>query len=123
MVYDGSPLPFARILFVTVVRMGGFGSVATEVSQQSCTQCHFGWDFNGPDMPLSRDGTEDKTVDLVMLSGLRSRVGAAAWGRPISQRAVGNPAAALDNSPLARFLGSLTCQNTAGPGRPRHGPL
>jgi hypothetical protein len=71
-------------------------------------EADYAWDFNRPDIPTSPDGGKDKAVDFVMLSGLRSRVGAAAWGRPISQRAVGNLAAALNGSALARFLGSLT---------------
>jgi hypothetical protein len=66
------------------------------------------WDFNAPHLPTGRDGSRDNEVDLLMLSGLRTRVGAAAWGRPISQRAVEKLAAALNQSPLARFLSSLT---------------
>jgi hypothetical protein len=58
------------------------------------------WDFNGPDIPLARDGTDDDSVDLVMLSGLRVPAGPAAWGRPISERAVGELAKRLDDSAL-----------------------
>ena len=58
-------------------------------------------------MPRGSDGGEDPTVDLVVLSGLRSRVSTGAWGRPISQRAVEKLIAALNRSPLASFLDSL----------------
>lgn len=47
-------------------------------------------------------------VDLVMLSGLRVPVGPAAWGRPISQRAITELAAQLDQSALEEVLSDLT---------------
>ena len=68
-----------------------------------------GWNLNAPEMPRGSDGGEDPTVDLVVLSGLRSRVSAGAWGRPISQRVIEGRRliAALNGSPLASFLDSL----------------
>ena len=65
-----------------------------------------GWNLNAPDMPRGSDGGEDPTVDLVLLSGLRSRVSASAWGRPISQRAVEKLSVVLNGSSLASFLGA-----------------
>lgn len=61
-------------------------------------------------MPLTREGAEDPDVDLVLLSGLRTRVGASAWGRPLSQRAVEKLAAALNRSPMTDFLLALTAR-------------
>jgi hypothetical protein len=47
-------------------------------------------------------------VDLVARSGLRVPVGPAAWGRPISERAVNELATSLDHSALAAALSGLT---------------
>ncbi len=56
------------------------------------------WDFSVQGMRQSHEDAEDKTVDVVLLPSLRARVGTAAWGRPISQQALGNVAAALNSS-------------------------
>jgi len=66
------------------------------------------WDLNRPDIPQAQDGGKDSAVDLVMLSGLRVPVGPAAWGRPLSQRAITGLATSLDRSPLAKALFGLT---------------
>jgi hypothetical protein len=66
------------------------------------------WDINRPDIPRAKDGGPDSDVDLVVLSGLRVPVGPAAWGRPISERAVMELAASLDRSALAAALSGLT---------------
>jgi len=66
------------------------------------------WDFNRPDIPRAKDGGPDPAVDLVVLSGLRVPPGPAAWGRPLSQRAVGELAMSLDNSALGKMLFRLT---------------
>jgi Putative DNA-binding domain len=65
------------------------------------------WDLRRPDIPRGRDGGQDSTVDLVLRSGLRVHVGPAAWGRPLSQRAIGELAASLDHSGLAKVLFGL----------------
>jgi schlafen family protein len=65
------------------------------------------WDFNRPDIPRTQDGGQDLTVDFVMLSGLRVPVGPAAWGRPLSQRAVAELAKSLDDSAVAKVLFEL----------------
>jgi hypothetical protein len=66
------------------------------------------WDFNRPDIPRTQHGGPDSTVDLVLLSGLRVPVGPAAWGRPLSQRAVGELATSLDRSALVKALFRIT---------------
>ena len=66
------------------------------------------WDFNRPDIPRAQDGGRDTAVDLVMLSGLRVPVRPAAWGRPLSERAVGDLAVQLDRSALSEVLFGLT---------------
>jgi hypothetical protein len=66
------------------------------------------WDFNRPDIPRGQDGSPDAAVDLVTLSGLRVPVGPAAWGRPLSQRAIRELATSLDRSRLADVLFALT---------------
>jgi hypothetical protein len=71
------------------------------------------WDFNRPDIPRGQDGGPDSTVDLVMLSGLRVAVGPAAWGRPLSQKAIRELGASLDRSSLADALFGLTRLNQA----------
>jgi hypothetical protein len=66
------------------------------------------WDINRPDIPRAKDGGPDSDVDLVVRSGLRVPVGSAAWGRPISERAVNELATSLDHSALAAALSGLT---------------
>jgi hypothetical protein len=71
------------------------------------------WDFNRPDIPRSKDGTNPHPdVDLVMLSGVRVPVGPAAWGRPLSERAIEELATKLDHSALPQVLGRLARRST-----------
>jgi Putative DNA-binding domain len=71
------------------------------------------WDLNRPDIPQARDGGTDPTVDFVVLSGLHVRAAPAAWGRPISERAVEELALRLDRSALSMFLLELTWRSNA----------
>jgi hypothetical protein len=66
------------------------------------------WDLHRPDIPQAKDGGRDSDVDLVMRSGLRVPVGPAAWGRPMSERAVKELVTGFDRSPLPTTLFNLT---------------
>ncbi len=72
------------------------------------------WTLNAPDFPRAKDGGQDPAVDLVILSALRVPVSPAASGRPISERAVNQLAAALDHSALATALFSLAGAHSVG---------
>jgi hypothetical protein len=73
-----------------------------------------GWDFDAPRIPSGTDGVDDPQVDMMLKTGLRITPGPACPGRPLSERAVSELAAALDKSPLADVLFTLTGLTDAG---------
>ena len=66
------------------------------------------WNLEAPRIPHAKDGTDDPAVDFALRSGLIVPAGPAAWGRPISERALGELAGALNRSALTEVLFSLT---------------
>ena len=76
-----------------------------------------GWAFDAPQIP-------DATVDMMFKTGLSVTPGPACPGRPLSENVLGGLAAALDKSPLAETLTTLSgirsggLNNTARRGRP-----
>jgi hypothetical protein len=66
------------------------------------------WDFEAPHMPSGKEGLPDPQVDMMLKTGLRVPPGPACSGRPLSERAISELTAALDKSPLAEALFSLT---------------
>jgi len=77
--------------------------------QPSATTVQGGqWDFDAPQLPQGGIDEPAGVADMVLKTGLRVRPGPACPGRPLSERAVGELAAALDKSPLARALFDLT---------------
>jgi len=66
------------------------------------------WDFDAPQIPSGKDGLPDPQIDMMLKTGLRVPPGPACPGRPLSERAIGELAAALDKSPLAEILFTLT---------------
>jgi hypothetical protein len=72
------------------------------------------WDFDAPQIPSGKHGLPDSGVDMVLKTGLRVPPGPACPGRPLSERAISELAAALDKSPLAQILFDLTGLRDAG---------
>jgi Putative DNA-binding domain len=72
------------------------------------------WDFEAPQIPTGNDGQDNTQVDMVLKTGLRVPPGPACPGRPLSERAIGELSAALDKSPLAAILFTLTEFTKAG---------
>jgi hypothetical protein len=72
------------------------------------------WDFDAPRIPSGKDGQDDPQVDMMLKTGLRVPPGPACPGRPLSERAISELAAALDKSPLAEILFTLTGLRDAG---------
>lgn len=72
------------------------------------------WDFDAPQIPSGKDGLPDPQVDMMLKTGLRVPPGPACPGRPLSERAINELAAALDKSPLAEILFILTGLSSAG---------
>ena len=72
------------------------------------------WDFDAPQIPSGKDGQDDLQVDMVLKTGLRVPPGPACPGRPLSERAISELATALDKSPLAETLFTLTGLTDAG---------
>jgi hypothetical protein len=72
------------------------------------------WDFDAPQIPSGHDGLPDHQVDMMLKTGLRVPPGPACPGRPLSERAIDELAAALDKSPLAELLFGLTGLRDAG---------
>ena len=73
-----------------------------------------GWDFNAPQIPSVSGGSDDPQIDMILKTGLRVRPGLACPGRPLSERAISELATALDKSPLALILFTLTGLRDAG---------
>jgi hypothetical protein len=101
--------------FLAPVRMPGSTRQATRdelyalfTEQQPAEAQVDRWELNRPDIPRTRDGLPDSAVDFVIRSGLIVPVGPTAWGRPISQRVMGELAAGLDGSVLVDVLLALT---------------
>jgi hypothetical protein len=55
------------------------------------------WHFDAPQIPSGKDGLPDSQVDMILKTGLRVPVGPACPGRPLSECAVRELAAALDS--------------------------
>jgi hypothetical protein len=72
------------------------------------------WDFEAPQIPTGSDGQDDPQIDIVLKTGLRVPPGPACPGRPLSERAISELAAALDKSPLAGILFTLAEFTRAG---------
>jgi hypothetical protein len=72
------------------------------------------WDFHAPQIPIGNDGIQDPQIDMILKTGLRVTPGPACPGRPLSERAISELAAALDKSPLATILFDLTGLRDAG---------
>lgn len=72
------------------------------------------WDFDAPRIPSGDDGLDDPQVDMMLKTGLRITPGPACPGRPLSERVLSELAAAVDKSPLADILFSLTGLTDAG---------
>jgi hypothetical protein len=66
------------------------------------------WDFDAPQVPAGSDGTADPEIDMVFKTGLRVTPGPACPGRPLSEAGIAELAAALDRSPLANTLFTLS---------------
>ena len=66
------------------------------------------WNLEAPRIPHAKGGTDDPAVDFALRSGLIVPAGPVAWGRPISERALGELAGALNRSALTEVLFSLT---------------
>jgi hypothetical protein len=66
------------------------------------------WEFDAPQLPHGGIDEPAGVADMVLKTGVRVRPGPACPGRPLSERAVGELAAALDKSPLAKTLFDLT---------------
>jgi hypothetical protein len=67
-----------------------------------------------PQVPDGPDGTPDRAIDMILKSGISVTPGPACPGRPLSEAAIADLAAALDKSAIADSLFSLTGLNTAG---------
>jgi hypothetical protein len=83
-----------------------------------------GWEFDAPQLPTGPDGLPEPAVDMMLKTGLSVTPGPACAGRPLSENVISGLAAALDKSPLAETLFTLTglhsggLYNTARRGRP-----
>ena len=73
-----------------------------------------GWDFDAPRIPSGDDGLDDTQVDMMLKTGLRITPGPACPGRPLLERAISELAVALDKSPLADVVFTLTGLKDAG---------
>jgi hypothetical protein len=83
-----------------------------------------GWEFDAPQLPTGPNGLPEASVDMMFKTGLNVTPGPACPGRPLSENVIANLATALDKSPLAKTLITLSgirsgglC-NTARRGRP-----
>lgn len=72
------------------------------------------WDINAPQLPTGNDGTPDSAIDMMLKTGLSVTPGPACPGRPLSEAVIAELAAALDKSPLAETLFTLTGLMSAG---------
>jgi len=72
------------------------------------------WGIDAPQVPAGPDGTPDPAIDMVLKTGLSVTPGPACPGRPLSEAAVAELAAALDKSLLANALFTLTGLMSAG---------
>jgi hypothetical protein len=104
-----------RSIFWAPIRMPGSTRPATSdelralfAEQRPAQPAEALWSLEAPRIPNARDGTDDPAVDFALRSGLIVPAGAAGWGRPISERALGELAASLDRSALAGTLFRLT---------------
>ena len=104
-----------RSIFYAPIRMPGSTRQATPdelralfAEQRPAQSAEAQWNLQAPQIPQARDGTADSTVDFVLRSGLMVPAGPAAWGRPISERAIGKLATGLDHSALTDTLSRLT---------------
>jgi hypothetical protein len=103
-------------LFWIPVRIPGGTRQATRAEmaslfaeQQVTVMAHLGeWDFEAPHMPSGKGGLPDDQVDMMLRTGLRVLPGPSCPGRPLSERAISELATALDKSPIAEALFSLT---------------
>lgn len=66
------------------------------------------WEIDAPQIPSGPDGTPDTAIDMILKTGLIMVPGPACPGRPLSEAAVANLAAALDRSALANTLLDIT---------------
>lgn len=76
--------------------------------QQNAAPQQLGWDINAPSFPTGQDGAPDRAIDLMIRTGLFIPPGPSAGGRPLSDRVIASLCAALNKSPMARFLSGLT---------------
>ena len=104
-----------RNIFWVPIRMPGSTRPATPdelralFAEQRPAQPHEAlWNLEAPRIPHAKDGADDPAVDFALRSGLIVPAGPAGWGRPISERALGELAASLDRSALADTLARLT---------------
>jgi Schlafen, AlbA_2 len=104
-----------RSIFWAPVRMPGSTRPATPdelralfAEQRPAQAAEALWNLEAPRIPNAGDGTDDPAVDFALRFGLIVPAGAAGWGRPISERALGELAASLDHSALAGTLFRLT---------------
>jgi hypothetical protein len=72
------------------------------------------WGFEAPHIPTGNDGQDDPQIDMMLRTGLRVPPGPACAGRPLSERAISTLATALDKSPLANALFTLTGLMSSG---------
>ena len=104
-----------RTIFWAPIRMPGSTRPATPdelralfAEQRAAQPTEALWNLEAPRIPHAGDGTDDSTVDFALRSGLIVPAGPAGWGRPISERALGELAGALNRSALTEVLFSLT---------------
>ena len=104
-----------RSIFWAPVRMPGSTRPATLdelralfAEQRPAQPAEAEWNLQAPQIPRAENGTVNSAADLALRSGLIVPAGAAAWGRPLSERAIAELAAALDRSALTGALAGLT---------------
>jgi hypothetical protein len=71
-----------------------------------------GWNIQAPQIPAGKDGTPDPAIDMILKTGLNITPGPACPGRPLSEKAISELAAALDKSPLTDALFTLAAQTS-----------
>ena len=110
-----------RSIFWAPIRMPGSTRSATRdelralfAEQRPAQPAEALWNLEAPRIPHAADGTDDPAADFALRSGLIVPAGPAAWGRPISERTLGELARGLDGSALAQALAGLT--GSADPG-------
>lgn len=110
-----------RTIFWAPIRMPGSTRPATPdelralfAEQRPAQPAEALWNLEAPRIPHAKDGTDDPAVDFALRSGLIVPAGPAAWGRPISERTLGELARGLDGSALAQALASLTGSADSG---------